>query len=271
MQICKGQGFVFMEQLDAILDEISFQLNTILQENMVGAYLHGSASYGTFTWEHSDIDMIVVVKSPLSVKTKLDCLASIHQLQPLLPEKGIEISFVLDKYCKHFVYPTPYELHFSNAVLPAYLQDPLSLCMGDSQTDTDLAAHFHVLTVQGIVICGDAIEHVFTPISKPHLLNSLLEDVHTATKTVLQDFPSTILSLCRVSAYVHEEKLLSKQAAISWATSHFETDFHAVIHHALEQYKSNKTQVSGTFQMQPVLQFCETALAQIYEHIPAYV
>lgn len=253
-----------MEQLEMVLSEIEFQLENILQDNMVGAYLHGSVSYGAFTWENSDIDMIVVVKSPLAVKTKLNCLTAMHNLQPLLPAKGIEISFVLEKYCKTFVYPTPYELHFSKSVLSAYLQDPLSLCADDPKTDTDLAAHFHVLYIQGIVVCGNAIKNVFAPIPTKYLLNSLFEDVKLANKTVLQDFPATIFSLCRVCAFAKNGKMLSKHEAVSWAISYFDVSFHALLRHALDQYKCGKTCASEEFDIQTTLQFCDTALAHIH-------
>lgn len=79
---------------ETILQEITKKFQVILKDNLVGIYLHGSVSFGCAT-DASDIDFIVVVKEPLSLEEK---------------EKIIS---VLQRDCRLFSYPTPYQLHYS--------------------------------------------------------------------------------------------------------------------------------------------------------------
>lgn len=35
------------------------------------------------------------------------------EMKPLIPRKGLEMSVVLEEDVRNFLYPTPFELHFS--------------------------------------------------------------------------------------------------------------------------------------------------------------
>ncbi len=48
----------------------------------------------------------------------------IYELNKEAPEKGIEMSVVKESVCDPFVYPTPFELHFSAGHLDWYRSDP---------------------------------------------------------------------------------------------------------------------------------------------------
>lgn len=50
------------------------------------------------------------------------------ELEKEAPPKGFEMSVVLEKYCGSFVYPTPFELHFSNAHLESCRKDLKAYC-----------------------------------------------------------------------------------------------------------------------------------------------
>ncbi len=85
----------------------------ILQENLAGIYLHGSAVMGCFNPAKSDLDFIVVVKESMSDADKRAYMDMVVDLNGKGPAKGIEMSVVKQSVCKPFVYPTPFELHFS--------------------------------------------------------------------------------------------------------------------------------------------------------------
>ena len=59
---------------DGLVEEFAEQSKHILQENLVGIYLHGSAVMGCFNPDRSDIDLIVVVERPLPNAVKRDSL-----------------------------------------------------------------------------------------------------------------------------------------------------------------------------------------------------
>ena len=126
----------------------------IFEKELSGVYLHGSMAMGCFNPEKSDIDVIVVIKSDASDFRKLRFMEEIVELNAKAPPKGIEISIVKEQYCKPFVYPTPYELHFSPGHLERYRRSPEAYVREMKGTDKDLAAHFTVINNYGRVLWG---------------------------------------------------------------------------------------------------------------------
>lgn len=124
-----------------LLDTLQHRFAATLGEILVGIYIHGSIAFGCFRWETSDIDLVVVVDSKIDAPTKLRLLEVLTSLLPQAPPKGFEMSVVHKENCLRFIYPTPYELHFSNHWLHAYRTDPLAICGDEVKTDPDLATH----------------------------------------------------------------------------------------------------------------------------------
>ena len=63
--------------------------------------------------------------------------------------------------CDPFVYPTPFELHFSNAHRESCKKDLFSYCRDMHGTDRDLAAHFTVIRKAGFALCGTDAASLF--------------------------------------------------------------------------------------------------------------
>ena len=113
-----------MNTLDAITEKFVNRSKEILGSNLVGIYLHGSAAMGCFNAEKSDIDLLVVINNDLAEEDKLRYMNMVVELNGLAPSKGIELSIVKKSVCKPFVYPSPFELHFSVMHLEWFQRDP---------------------------------------------------------------------------------------------------------------------------------------------------
>ena len=221
-----------------ILDQIRQQYEMILQDNLVGIYVHGSIAFGCFNPLRSDIDFIVVVqKAPeLAVKKKL-----IEVLLPLnekAPEKGLEMSVVCGEVCRNFVYPTPFELHFSNMHVKACEENLEAYCTNMNGTDEDLAAHFTVVREVGYPLCGKPVKEVFGEVDKRYYLESIKEDLEYARERAAENPVYAVLNHCRVLAYISEGKVLSKEQGGRWGIEHVPQQYQLVIREALEVYGS---------------------------------
>ena len=138
--------------MDTVLNCFVEQSKEILKDNLVGIYLHGSAVMGCYNPAKSDIDLIIVVKDSIEDSVKRVFMDMVVELNEKGPAKGIEMSIVKQSACKPFVYPTPFELHFSVAHLDWYgknLDDYVSKMKGE---DKDLAAHFTIINHRGMVL-----------------------------------------------------------------------------------------------------------------------
>ncbi len=209
----------------------------ILRDNLVGVYLHGSAVMGCFNPEKSDIDLIIVVKDSMSDADKRAYMDMVVDLNADAPAKGIEMSIVKKDVCSPFVYPTPFELHFSVAHLNWYLTDPDNYILKMNGADKDLAAHFTIILNRGKCLYGAPIKDVFAPVPKADYLDSIYEDIADAAEDISGNTMYITLNLARVLVYKKEGLILSKKEGGEWALGHLPAEYHALIKDALKEYE----------------------------------
>ena len=218
-----------------LLMAISEQYSKLLGDNLVGIYVHGSIAFDCFNWDSSDIDLIIVVCESIPQQTKLQLLKVLVDLGEKAPPKGFEMSIVLEKHCKTFVYPTPYELHFSSVWTEEYMKKQLSLC-NDERTDEDLAAHFTVIKSVGVVIYGAQIENIFGVVPHEAYLDSICKDIVNAKEHVIGFPVYIILNLCRVYAYINDGLVVSKEQGGKWGLENLPQKYHNLISAMLNNY-----------------------------------
>lgn len=232
----------------------------VFRENLTGIYLHGSLAMECFTFEKSDVDFLIVLKEHASDDEKYQLMDGLTALYPKAPGKGLEMSIVLERYCRNFVYPTPYELHLSETTMDRYRKRPdeyLNLYQG---VDPDLAAHFVITKKRGRTLFGVPISEVFGLVPKAAYFDSIYKDIEDAGEAVETQPVYVILNLCRVAAFCEEEQILSKKEGGEWGLRHGNPCDHALIRGALEAYCSG-----GTYRPDPVMEkaFCEAMLCRI--------
>jgi streptomycin 3"-adenylyltransferase len=246
-----------MEQL---LQRFTDRSKEILRDNLVGVYLHGSAVMGCFNPEKSDIDLIIVVKDSMSNADKRAYMDMVVDLNADAPAKGIEMSIVKKDVCSPFVYPTPFELHFSVAHLNWYLTDPDNYILKMNGADKDLAAHFTIILNRGKCLYGAPIKDVFAPVPKADYLDSIYEDIADAAEDISGNTMYITLNLARVLVYKKEGLILSKKEGGEWALGHLPAEYHALIKDALKEYEEA---ASISYDLELATRYAEYMLTEI--------
>ena len=227
------------QQTGVLIRSFVDRSRTILQDNLVGIYLHGSAVMGCFNPEKSDIDLIVVVDQPLSVPVKSRYMDMVVGCSALGPAKGIEMSIVLRKVCKPFVYPTPFELHFSSGHLKWYEENPGDYIRKMNGCDKDLAAHFTVINRRGRCLYGLPVRDVFAEVPGCDYMDSIWNDIAEAPESIARDPMYLTLNLARVLAYKEKGLVLSKREGGEWALSVLPAEYRPLVTDALREYSEN--------------------------------
>lgn len=230
-------GALLIYKITSILVEKS---RKIFGDALVGIYLHGSAVMGCFHEKKSDIDIIVVVNTAISDEVKRQYMDMIVECNTYAPPKGIELSIVKEDVCKPFVYPTPFELHFSNAHLQWYKTDPIDYVEKMKGVDKDLAAHFTIIYHRGKCLYGKEIKDVFAKVDRESYFDSIWNDVENAAEEIRTNPTYIILNLCRVLAYQKDGMILSKQEGGRWGIEHVPEKYHGLILQALKDYASDE-------------------------------
>ena len=246
---------------EAILQQIRTCYEAVLGKTLVGIYVHGSIAFGCYDPRVSDVDFLVVVKDEPSVLCKKQLLETLLDLTPHCPQKGLEMSVVLARYCHPFVYPTPYEFHFSNAHIERARRDPLEYCTHFHGTDKDLAAHFTVTRAVGQTLCGRPIDEVFAEVPRQDYVDSIRYDVENAVEDIGENPVYVILNLCRVVAYLRDGYVLSKKTGGEWGLAHLPERYHPLLRAALSAYTGGKTYLVDAALEQ---QFALEMLAKIF-------
>ncbi len=229
-----------MKMLDDLTNVFTEQSQKILGDYLVGIYLHGSAVMGCFHEASSDIDLLVVVNAVISDEIKCYFMDMVVQLNSCAPKKGIEVSIVRQDVCKPFIYPTPFELHFSAVHLQWYKTNPEDYVKRMNGTDKDLAAHFTVIYHRGKCLYGKEIKEVFEEVSREIYFDSIWNDVKNAQEDIITNPAYMILNLCRVLAYKQNGLILSKKEGGHWGINNVPVKYHNLMILALDEYLSDR-------------------------------
>ena len=236
-----------------------------LGENLTGVYLHGSAAMGCFHQESSDLDLILVTEGRISNGAKLAFMERALALNAEAPAKGLEFSAALREACNPFVYPTPFELHFSNAHLRAYQEDPVRYIERMRGVDKDLAAHFTVIRAWGIALCGDAIPQVFGPVPRRDYLDSIWHDVEDACREIVRDPVYYTLNLCRVLAQAEAGLVLSKRDGGRWALGRLPEAHRSAAAAALRGYETGTAEKIPATTLSHFAEYMLSEIRKYYE------
>lgn len=237
----------------------------VLGDNLVGIYLHGSAVMGCFNSKKSDLDLIIVVENDISQNTKLDFLSNVVKLNEKAPEKGLELSIVKREFCNPFMYPTPFEFHFSITHLVAAKENPATYIENMQGTDKDLAAHFVIIKHCGKVLCGEDMDDVFGEVSKAAYVDSIWNDINEACEDILKAPMYITLNLCRALAYLQEDLILSKKAGGEWGIQVLPQKFWELIQNALWSYETDAEMIIDS---EIAVDFAKYMLSEISLAIP---
>ena len=250
-------------EYEFLLNEFVSQSKEIFAGNLTGIYLHGSAVMGCFNPEKSDLDLLIVVREELSDETKLQFMNLVVELNKRAPAKGLELSVVKEEVCKPFVYPTPFELHFSITHLAWYQSNPREYVEKMKGTDKDLAAHFIITYHRGKTLYRKKISEVFAPVPAADYLDSIWCDIENAVEEIAENPMYLTLNLCRVLAYKKEGLIVSKQEGGEWGLRNVHRpEFQSLIVEALKEYQSGIVMV---FDEMVAGEFAEYILKEIQE------
>lgn len=245
---------------EKVIDELIEQTKGILKNNLIGIYLHGSAVMECFNPAKSDIDLIIIVNDNMPKKIKRGLMDCIVELNDRAPHKGLEISVVLQSVCNPFVYPTPFELHFSPMHLKWYMDNPDDYIQKMNGEDKDLAAHFTVITHRGKCLIGLPINEVFGQVPQECYMDSIWEDVKDAEEDIIDNPMYLVLNLARVLAYKSESLVLSKKEGGMWALDNLPIEYKELVSVAMTDYKNES---STEYDSENLMKYAKYMLQQI--------
>lgn len=237
----------YPEDVQAQVKRLIEGLRLRLAKNLIGIYLHGSLATGCFNPLRSDIDLLVVTHSGISLETKHNLAEFV--LDVSLNPSRIEISFLQHKDLHPWRYPTPFNFHYSEDWRRDFERDLSDGTWKEwnavQRFDEDLAGHITVLNHRGICLYGQMIHDIFPTVPKQDFVASILDDVLNTKfglDAILQNPVYVVLNACRTLAFLQTERVMSKKEGGVWALNMLPKEFHWIITGALEEYRNSKNE-----------------------------
>ncbi|AOZ90834.1 aminoglycoside adenylyltransferase domain-containing protein [Paenibacillus crassostreae] len=243
--------------LDSVVELFKKELSDVL----IGIYLHGSMAMKCFNPSHSDIDLLIITrdKSPIETYQRIAKQLIVIEEEEIKIAKGLELSIILERNFKDFVYPTPFEFHYSAFHKERYKNEEFYFCGG--YDDPDLAAHFVVAYNRGITLYGRPFNEIFNLIDKKYYVNSITSDVKNAQEEIVDNPIYYVLNLCRALQYLHESTISSKKEGGEWALGILPKKYVDLVDKCLASY--NNASISLELNNQFLLDFAEYMINNI--------
>ncbi len=173
---------------------------------LLGAYLHGSASLGGWQPTSSDVDMVVVLRDATPQKALAAVEAVLEEHGRGSPGTGLECSVVAAGQAAKPRHPWPFLLH----VHVPRGQEP-TIVPGDSLPgDRDLLMHYAVCRAAGVPLVGPNPQDVFGPVPRSAVLDYLVDELRWGLTEASTAY--AVLNSCRALTFATYGELVSKVA-----------------------------------------------------------
>jgi predicted nucleotidyltransferase len=213
-------------------------LRSRMEKDLAGVYLHGSLAMGCFSPSCSDVDILAVIQTGLSVEMQKSLMEELLKLSGT--PTPIEISILRKADLRPWHFPTPYLLHFSESQrerIRGEIADGAWKQWNDApKLDGDLAAHITVARACGVCLYGLEMEDILPAVPEADYRASILSDLAWLRERMEQEPVSTVLNACRVLAYLREGKILSKDEGGRWAMEKLPNPLLQVVRSAMSVY-----------------------------------
>jgi Domain of unknown function (DUF4111) len=199
--------------VERYLTTLAARVAGALGDNLVGAYLHGSAVLGGFNPERSDADVLVVVHHRLSAQDRDQLAAQLNSEALPVPAQTLEMSVVTLDSARHPSAAPSYEMHVNT--LRGRFAD------GRGRTDPDLLLHFPIVRQSGRLLgSGPPPEEVFAPLPRSLVLAAMAAELESALSSDEAAPEYVLLNACRNLAYLEEGRFSSKIDGGRWVLGH---------------------------------------------------
>lgn len=199
-------------QLESYLAELSEGARVILRTSLVGVYAGGSYALGAYEQGRSDVDVAIVVESPLSNETKQALVGALRHENLRCPARGLEL-VVYDRAAAGSTSAVAaFELNLNTGARMEFL----SQLVPDPTQSHWFAIDRAILREHAIALAGAKSHDVFGSIPHAALLGALVQSLrwHAGGNARSDD---SVLNACRALRFAKTHVWSAKEAAGVWA------------------------------------------------------
>lgn len=219
------------------LDHVLVLVGEVLDSDVVGVYLFGSAVLGGLRSD-SDLDLLVVSRrtTTLVEKQRLvhELMSISGRVNPLGILRRIELTIVVEEDVRPWHYPPNIDFQYGDWLRDEFKRGNLEHL--SPALNPDLAVLISMVLMADTPVIGPPPAEVFDPIPYQDLLKAMLSDLDRLRSDISWDTRNVILTLARIWSTITTGLIQSKDDAAEWALARLPRPHQAVVNRARAIY-----------------------------------
>lgn len=206
-----------------------------LQDNVVGAYLHGSAVLGGLRPD-SDLDVLVVVRRSLGHQERLALRNGLLDISGRrarrAPGRPVELTVVVCADVNPWRYPPTVDFQYGEWLRPDYEKGSIPA----PHPEPDLAVLIIMTTTGDAALQGPPPSSVLPTVPSEDVRAAIAGGVPDLLEEVDSDTRNALLTLARVWTTMATGAVMPKDAAAEWVLARLPAEHHQVMELARDGY-----------------------------------
>lgn len=216
-------------------DEVVAIVREVLGDDVLGAYLHGSAVLGGLR-PTSDVDVLVVTRRSATRDERravVERLMAISGRRARLgPTRPVELTVLVASEVRPWRYPPTADLQYGEWLRDEYEQGAIP----EAETSPDLALLVTMVLLGDRPLIGPAPAALLDPVPPADLRRALLAGVPGLLADLEDDTRNVVLTFARIWTTLATGEIRSKDTAADWALARLPAEHRAVLARARELY-----------------------------------
>lgn len=220
-----------MTQLDAIVRLV----REVLGDDLLGAYLHGSAVLGQLR-PRSDTDVLVVARrglAPAERRALTDGIMAISGRRANAgPARPIELTVVVQSEVRPWRYPPRSEYLYGEWLRDGYERGEVPA----AEENPDLAPLISMVLLGNRAVFGPPPSEVLDPVPRDDLVRAAVHGIPGLLDDLEPDTANVLLTLARIWTTVATGEIRAKDAAADWVLERLPGEHRPVLARARAVY-----------------------------------
>jgi predicted nucleotidyltransferase len=217
--------------------EVVAILRDVLGEELIGAYLHGSAVLGGLRAE-SDLDVLAVSAGRTTRRQKERLVARLLDRSgpaPVAPSRRpVELTIVVASEIRPWRYPPRMDFQYGDWWRDRFERGELE--PWPSEFNPDLALLVSMVLLGDTGLAGAPPHDVLDPVPRADVIDALAAGVGSTLEDLEWDTRNVVLTLARIWCGMATGEIRSKDAAADWALPRLASEHRAVLARARDAY-----------------------------------
>jgi streptomycin 3"-adenylyltransferase len=214
----------------------------VFGEDLIGAYLHGSAVLGGLR-PHSDIDVLAVSRRSATGEQRrklVDGLLDISGRRArLTPGRPVELIIVVHDEVRPWRYPPVCDFLYGEWLREDYERGEVP----QPEPAPDLAALLTMVLAGDTPLLGPPPADVFDPVPRADLRRAIIAGITGLLADAADDTRNVILTFARIWVTLATGEIRSKDAAAAWALERLPAEHRPVMAHAKAIYLGHQAEI----------------------------